>query len=222
MQWAVDNRRLPSNPAERVTIDVKVKSAESKRSFTDEEAAIVLRAALQEKDPARRWVPWLCAYSGARLAEVCQLRVKGILQIDGIWCMKFDPEAGALKTRSSERAVPLHPAVIECGFLDFVANIKTGPQFAHLSPDKFGSRGGNGTKMLGRWVRSLGLKDERISPSHSWRHRFKTLGRRCQLPPDIVNAVTGHGKRSIADRYGEFPMQALHREIAKIPAVSAS
>ncbi|MBJ6127404.1 site-specific integrase [Microvirga splendida] len=222
LQWAVDNRRLPSNPAERVTIDVKVKSAESKRSFTDEEAAIVLRAALREKDLVRRWVPWLCAYSGARLAEVCQLRVQDILQIDGIWCMKFDPEAGSLKTRSSERAVPLHPAVIECGFLDFVASVKTGPLFAHPSPDKFGSRGGNGTKMLGRWVRSLGLKDERISPSHSWRHRFKTLGRRYQLAPDIVNAVTGHGKRSVADRYGEFPMEALRQEIAKIPAVSIS
>jgi integrase len=184
LQWAVDNRRLPSNPAVRVTIDVKIKTAESKRSFTDEEAAIVLRAALRERDPVRRWVPWLCAYSGARLAAVCQLRVQDILQIDGIWCMKFDPEAGSLKTRSSERAVPLHPALIECGFLEFVAGLKSGPLFARLSPDKFGSRGGNGTKMLGRWVRSLGLKDERISPSHSWRHRFKTLGRRYELALD--------------------------------------
>jgi integrase len=134
--------------------------------------------------------------------------------------MKFDPEAGSLKTRSSEQAVPLHPAVIECGFLEFAASVKAGPPFAHLTPDKFGSRGGNGTKMLGWWVRSLGLKDERISPSHSWRHRFKTLGRRYELAPDIVNAVTGHGKLSIADSYGEFPMKALHREIAKIPPVN--
>jgi hypothetical protein len=57
LQWAVDNRRLPSTPAERVTIDVKVKTAESKRSFTDEEAAVVLRAAIREKDPVRRRVP---------------------------------------------------------------------------------------------------------------------------------------------------------------------
>ncbi len=106
LQWAVDNRRLTSNPAERIVIDVKTKPSEARRSFTDDEAAIVLKAALKEKDPVRRWVPWLCAYSGARVAEVCQLRAEDVIQVDGIWCMKFDPEAGPLKTRSSECARP--------------------------------------------------------------------------------------------------------------------
>jgi integrase len=219
LQWAVDNRRLPSNPAERVTIDVKVKASESIRGFKDEEASLVLSASLREKDPVRRWVPWLCAYSGARLSEVCQLRVEDILPIDGIWCMKFDPEAGSLKTRSSERAVPLHPAVLERGFLEFIQSVGSGPLFANLTPDKFGSRGGNGTKILGRWVRSLGLTDDRISPNHSWRHRLKTLGRQHELAPDIVNAITGHGKRSVADSYGEFPITALYRELKKIPPI---
>ena len=67
LQWGVDNGRLEANPAQRVMIDVRVKPGETKRGFTDEEARIVLRAALKEPDPVRRWVPWLCAYSGARL-----------------------------------------------------------------------------------------------------------------------------------------------------------
>ncbi len=57
LQWAVDNRRLPSNPAERIVIDVKSKPSELRRSFTDAEAAIILKAALAETDPVRRWVP---------------------------------------------------------------------------------------------------------------------------------------------------------------------
>jgi hypothetical protein len=61
LQWAVDNHRLAENPAKRVVIDVKIKPSESKRSFSDAEAATVLGAALQEKDPVRHWVPWLCA-----------------------------------------------------------------------------------------------------------------------------------------------------------------
>jgi integrase len=113
--------------------------------------------------------------------------------------------------------IPLHPAVIESGFLTFVERIKTGPIFADLTPDKFGRRGGNGTKTLGRWVRSLGLTDIRISPNHSWRHQFKTLGRRYGLAPDIVNAITGHGRQSVADAYGEFEVSALKRELQKIP-----
>jgi integrase len=201
-------------------MDVKAKVAEAKRSFTDEEAATILRAAAKATDPVRRWVPWLCAYSGARLSEVCQLRAEDIRLIDEVWCMAFDPEAGSLKTRSSERAVPLHPALIESGFLTFAQNVKAGPLFASLPPDKFGKRGGNGTKVLGRWVRSLGLEDGRLSPNHSWRHRMRTLGRRYGLAPDIVDAITGHTRRTVTDSYGEFPMSALYRELAKISVVA--
>ena len=61
--------------------------------------------------------------------------------------------------------------------------------------------------------------DPRLSPSHSWRHRLKTLGRRHGLAPDIVNAISGHGKKSVADAYGEYPAEALYRELIKIPAL---
>jgi len=117
LRWAVDNRRLPANPAERLMVNVKVKSGESRRSFTDAEAAIVLGAALKEVDPVRLWVPWLCAFSGARVSEVCQVRAQDIVQLEGIWCVRFAPEAGSLKNVGSERAVPLHPVLIEQGFL---------------------------------------------------------------------------------------------------------
>ncbi|WP_091680799.1 hypothetical protein [Methylocapsa palsarum] len=83
-------------------------------------------------------------------------------------------KAGSLKNENSERAVPLHPAIIESGFLRFLNAARSGPMFPGLAADRFGNRGGNGTKVIGRWVRGLGLTDERLSPSHSWRHRFKT------------------------------------------------
>ena len=105
------------------------------RGFTDEEAALILRNAAKEKDPVRRWVPLLCAYSGARLSEVCQLRVEDVFQRGGVWCMKFDPEAGSLKNENSERAVPLHPAIVESGFLQFVAAARSGPLFTDLQAE---------------------------------------------------------------------------------------
>ena len=108
------------NPAVRVTIDVKTRAGKSKRGFDDAEAANILAAA-QEADPVNRWVPLLSAYSGVRVSEICQLGVEDVTQLSGIWCMKIAPEAGSLKTAGSERVVPLHPAVIEAGFLQFVA-----------------------------------------------------------------------------------------------------
>ena len=123
LQWGVNNKHLASNPADGISLDVRSKQDEKKRSFTDEEAKIVLKAALAEKDPVRRWIPWLGAYSGARVSELCRLRAEDIVRIASIWCMKFDPEAGSLKTSGSERIIPLHSALIDRDFLKFAATI---------------------------------------------------------------------------------------------------
>ena len=120
LQWGVDNRRLEENPAERISISVKQKPGQGKRGFKDAEAAQILRAAAIERDPVKRWVPLMCAYSGARLSEVCQLRVEVFSEVDGIAVMRFDAEAGSLKNVGSERTVPLHSALIAAGLLDFV------------------------------------------------------------------------------------------------------
>jgi integrase len=84
LEWGVNNKHLASNPADGISLDVRSKQGEKKRSFTDEEAKIILKAALAEKDPVRHWVPWLGAYSGARVSELCQLRVEDIIKIDTI------------------------------------------------------------------------------------------------------------------------------------------
>ncbi|MEA1831277.1 site-specific integrase [Methylobacterium durans] len=222
LKWGVQNRRLPTNPADGVTIRLKKDAGQGIRGFTDAEATTILRAAEAEQDPVKRWVPWVCAFSGARLSEVCQLRVQDISEVEGIAVMRFDAEAGSLKNTGSERTVPLHSSLIAAGFLDFVRNCEPGPVFQDLSPDKFGKRGGNGTKLLGRWVRRLGLTDARLAPNHSWRHRFKTLARKHGLAPDIADAITGHAHSSVGDRYGEYEVRAMKREIEKIPPVKMS
>jgi len=216
VQWGVDNRRLIDNFAAKVSVAGKVNVKERKRGFTDEEATTILKAADRETVSYLYWIPWLCAFTGARLSEVSQLRKEDVIEVEGISCVHFVPEAGSLKNAGSERAVPLHPALIERGFLRFVEKAKPGPLFKDLTPDRFGSRGGNGTKLIGRWVRGLGITDPRVSPSHAWRHRFKTLGRRFGMAEDISNAITGHGKRSVADSYGEYQMAALLRELDKL------
>src|SRR5207302_10507631 len=132
---AVTNKVDSSNATEKAAVDIRDKQGERKQSFTNEEAKTILRAALSENDPFKRWVPWIGAYTGARLSEICQLRREDVLQTDGIWCVKFLAEAGQLKNRNSERAVPLHPALVKSGLLEFVAASKPGPLFCNLTPD---------------------------------------------------------------------------------------
>ena len=90
-QWATDNRKLDVNPAARINIDLKARSSEKRRGYLDEEAKIILQAARTEKETHKRWVPWVCAYTGARISEICQLRSEDVKKIDGTWCIAFDP-----------------------------------------------------------------------------------------------------------------------------------
>ena len=222
LQWAVDNKRISLNPAVGIGVEVKRRAGEGIRSFSDSEAAHILREASQQANPVLRWVPWISAYTGARISEICQLRVQDLAVVEGVWAIKFDPEAGSLKNQTSERIVPMHPALVESGLTGYATDAPAGPLFPNLPPDKFGKRGGNGTKVVGRWVRSLGLIDKRLSPTHSWRHRLRTSARRYGLAIDLVDAIAGHARKNVADRYGEYPVPALLRELSKIPAIRLS
>jgi hypothetical protein len=49
---------------------------------------------------------------------------------------------------------------------------------------------------------------------------LKTLGRRYGLAVDILDAMTGHGRKTVADTYGDFPSGAMQRELSKIPILA--
>ncbi|MCC8941482.1 hypothetical protein H8A99_34855 [Bradyrhizobium sp. Arg68] len=74
--WASQHKHISKNPFAEVRVDVprKIRTRETK-AFRPEEAQLILRAALAYRDPktprerARRWVPWLCAYSGRARAR---------------------------------------------------------------------------------------------------------------------------------------------------------
>jgi hypothetical protein len=118
----VDIRPLSQNSVEQITIDVKIKASQGKRSYTDEEARIVLKATLAEVDPMRRWVLWLCAYSSARLSENCQVHQEDVISVEGIACiMKLDPKANSLQAFTSN-CYDISEALAGFGQLDLAEN----------------------------------------------------------------------------------------------------
>jgi integrase len=42
--------------------------------------------------------PWICAYTGARVNEITQLRANDVVNVDGIDCIRITSEAGTVKT----------------------------------------------------------------------------------------------------------------------------
>lgn len=216
LQWGVDNRKIPVNVARGTKISTKAQNTDRKRDPTEDEVATILSAAEEASDCARRWIPWLCAYTGARVAEICQLRKEDVYVDGSIHVLAIRPEAGSLKNANSERTIPVHPKLISQGFIKFAASAKSGPLFADIPPDRFGSRGGNGSKVLCRWIRSLGLVDPRLQPNHGWRHRFSSLSRDNALREDVTIYLLGRQK-SVSGQYGGYGLPMLLEQISRIP-----
>src|SRR6516225_8263457 len=216
--WGHKTRKLASNPfiGVAVTQPRKVRTRETD-GFTPAETSLILKAALRfnnlpkrASEAAKRWVPWLCAYTGARPGEITQLRGKDVKQQDGIWTIQITPEAGSVKT-GRPRTVPLHEHLIAQGFVDFVRAKGDGPLFYNTTTplrattvDPTNPARARSVKMihhLGEWVRSVGVTDKAVRPNHAWRHTFKRRAARAKIEPTVRDAICGHSPRTVADQY---------------------
>ena len=213
--WGLKNGKLSPapNPFAGISPPKAKKKGREPRAFSDEEAALVLRAARNETG-ALRWLPWLACLTGTRINEICQADKADVLTVDGIPVIRIHDEGDDrnLKNEDSRRTIPIHPALIQEGFLRYVAGLPKGPLFPDVPPDAtFGLRGVTGSKRVGRWVRSLGIDDIRISPSHSWRHWFIGACRRVSMHVEVRSALTGHSaKLDESAGYGDGMKTFLH------------
>jgi integrase len=169
---------------------------------------------------ARVWIPLVALLSGARLDEIGSLRVVDIVR-DPVPHLHIRQG----KTQSSVREVPLHPRLIQLGFLKYVEAIESaGHQtlWPHLHSR---STTASDSEVLGRWFNRYlhdKLKLPRTVVFHSFRHTFKDLCRDALIPRDLHHALTGHakaedGKKNVGDEYGKgYSIETKLAQIRKI------
>lgn len=223
LAMAHDEGAIPNNPANALTVRAPKVPKLRERDLTDDEAEAILRAALASPPAkldakhalARRWVPWLCAYTGARVGDITQLRRMDIRLEQGIWAIHITPEAGSVKTNEA-RFVPIHPHLIEQGILDLAVEDDATPLFYTKGT---GNPVNPASKMrasdLAKWVRSLGVTAPQ--PNHGWRHRFKTQTRAVGIPADIADRIQGHAPANEGGKYGQGPLAPLRDAVSLIP-----
>nr|WP_166309202.1 DUF6538 domain-containing protein [Bradyrhizobium sp. 2S1]MCK7664940.1 hypothetical protein [Bradyrhizobium sp. 2S1] len=228
LNYAKEQRKLSENVASGISVRAKKKKKQREKGFTEEEAAAILKGTLaptprglsKEYASARRWVPWICAYTGARVNEITQLLPSDFKVKKDIPYIRID--ADAAKT-GDYREVPLHDHLIAEGLLAFVESRKGRPLF--YNPDR--TRGGRDAgrhfrktgERLAEWIRSeeIGVTDERVAPNHGWRHRFSSLARHFDMHVDVQNIIQGHAGDKVASDYGDAWIETAYREIMKIP-----
>lgn len=225
-RWAAENGKVPNNPAAAVRVIGRSGKSTRSKGLNDEEAGKILAATFEvpptklsvERARARRWVPWLCAYMGARVNEITQLRAEDVRCKGGIWTIHITPEAGSTKNCKA-REVALHPHIIEQGFLVAIKGLQ-GAIFYDPARHRGGKEGNPQYKKVGehlaRWVRSLGVTHPEVQPNHGWRHRFKSEARIANMDNEIRDVIQGHRPRTEGEDYGDtFPVVSL-RELKKL------
>jgi integrase len=225
--WAVMNRRMAINPAEGLTIKVGKSRKLRSKGFYDQEASAILKHAQSfvpgreapKLAAAKKWVPWLCAFTGARVGEMLQLRKKDVRREGKHWVVHVTPEAGPVKTDEA-RDVVLHRQIIDAGFPHFYDSSKSGYLFIDPKSDELGVRKAVKTarNKVNAFVREV-VKDPNVDPSHGWRHRFKTIGIEQEVEMRVLDAIQGHAPRNASEDYGDVTIKAKANAIAKFPNV---
>lgn len=160
------------------------------------------RGKMGEDLGARYWVPLVCLYHGNRVREVLQLVSSDINTSGNTILVHFraelageQPELRAagvtrsVKNEATERVVPLHPALVKLGFVQFVLGRRqAGGDHALLFPSSLPEQGGK-TPVLGRAYEQAFLRFVRDElafghgfGNHSFRHQLEDRIRHAQRP----------------------------------------
>jgi integrase len=176
-------------------------------------------------------VPWICAYTGARVNEITQLRAEDVFTLkvpsgERVWVIRITPEAGTVKNRKA-RNVSIHPYLLEQGFLEFV-NKRDGK---HLFYDPARRRGGSPAnpqykkvgERLARWVRKeVGITDTGIDPNHAWRHLFRSWLIAAKVHEQVIDQVEGHVPKKVSRTYGSAWPAVMLEAVSVIPPYLAA
>jgi integrase len=221
--------RLEINPFAGIKVEgVKAWKEDDERGFDPKQALTILTATLAtpshlistEMKMARRWVPWICAYTGARVNEITSLLPSDVQEILGVPCFVLRPEITKGKRM---RRVPLHKHLVEQKFLKYVEERKRIGKPLFYDPERArGAKGANPqwhkvAERLGEWVRES-LKVVDVQPNHGWRHLWRELVRGTKMKPELCDYMCGHeGKSGTSARYGKRKVPDLATQMAMFP-----
>jgi integrase len=221
----VSNLKITSNPFRELRVKAPKKKKERTQGFSQSEAKAILNAALAEANNKRagektrtagRWIPWLCAYSGARVGEIAQLRKESVRPVEGVPYYWITPEDGDVKDKEP-RFVPIHPHLIEQGFLKFVEMVPSGSPFYNAKIKRQSPTEGPAAD-LRTWVREAAkITDPRVQPNHAWRHTFKNIADSVEIAPKYADMICGHELRTEGEKYSDRLAPVLAREMKKYP-----
>ena len=222
LNWVAKNQKVKELRDAIETLDEarkEINIESKKRHFEPEE----LKTLFKDNNPAdenyvkgfmskrvidpnlKYWLPFLALYTGATLAELCQLDLNDIYQhkaFDGSehWIIDFnESENKRLKNKFRARLIPVSKVLINLGLIDYVQSLSSTSE-VKLFPTAKRSDGGRGFFMTeGQWwgiySDNAGITDKDVT-FHSFRHVLATYLDKIHSESAIMSAILGHAIQS--------------------------
>ena len=235
--WAQHEEKMTSNPARKLAVAKADDDEGARQPFAPAQLQAIFSAPLYtgcvddqygyaKPGPnvirgGRFWLPLITLHSGLRLNEAAQLLVGDVQFIDETHVISVCKGPGKrLKTKASERIMPIHPELIRMGFLDYVEKMRRAKE-TRLFPDLPAGRNGYFSDPYQKWFSRflVQAKARQIGTTfHSFRHNFRDAMREADIPLERAKALGGwEGSSGTEAAYGRgFRASTLAAEIAKV------
>ena len=180
------------------------------------------------KDAPKFFVTLIALFSGARINEICQVRLEDIKEEDGIVYIQTEDKHSlqSLKNTQSKRRIPLHPMLKEMGLITYINKMRRKNEewlfptlLKQYNPKyKFAK---NVSRGFTSYLKQLGIKEKR-KVFHSFRHTVRPkLRDECHLSQEYIDALCGWeaGGNAGATTYShkdKIPIKTLYRHISKL------
>lgn len=186
----------------------------SREAYTTEDLGKLHSGAIKAKNNPLADLILLGSYTGARIEELCQLKLEHVIEQDGIQSFNITVS----KTRAGVRVVPVHPALT-----DVVARLIEDSKDGYLIPvstnNQYGKRSHAISKAFGRLRTSVGFGPQYVF--HSIRNTVVTLLARADISGPLIAELVGHETGTVTfDVYARGASAAQKLEaISKLPTV---
>jgi integrase len=191
------NMRLEEEQSERGSFNVpELRAIFNAPIFTGGDVPVGAQGA------AGFWLPVVALFTGARQAEIAGLQVSNVQELEGVPLLYIAANRRVgkrVKTKASERVVPIHPELLRLGLLDYVTTrTLDGAEawlFPSVAPDQRRALAA-WSKWFGQYLRKpIGVTSpDRVF--HSFRHSFQDALRRATPDAELRDALPGRSSRS--------------------------
>lgn len=229
--WCVEGEYITANPVSGLQHKIDGKVSNERSAYAPEELERIFSLLREDKlnawAPFKLWIPLIMLYCGCRQNEACQLFTNNILLMDGIPCFEFaeSEETGArVKNESSIRTTPIHPVLLQLGFLDYAAKrkfdrrnkkdtaVQLWPQMDYNPKDGYARR----FRVFFEDFNRKYITNDPKKSCYSLRHNFIDNLKQQGIQESIVSEISGHANGKITyRRYGKDLNAELKRDTMK-------